>query len=209
MIPQPTRLYLIRHAATAESARGRCIGRTDAPLSAAGLAAAEQVAAGFGPLPVAAVYSSRLQRALRTAAPIAAAVGRQVVIVDDLAEIDFGTLEGRRLDEIAAADPELYERWMTRPAEVRFPGGESYAELKARAVASIRQIVASHRGEAIVVVSHGGPIRTVLAELLGMSDHAGFELEIRHAAVTHVGWIGGSPTVHYVNALAVRTGVRT
>src|SRR2546428_425256 len=83
-------------------------------------------------LGLAAVYSSPLGRAMATAQPIAAAAGVEPIYVDGLAELDFGAFEGRTFAEIAATDPALYERWMAEPTTVQFPGGESYADLKAR-----------------------------------------------------------------------------
>jgi broad specificity phosphatase PhoE len=197
-----TRLYLVRHASTVESARGRCIGRTDVPLSAAGSDCAERLAANLAPVGLNAVYSSPLRRARATAAPIAVAAGREVVIADGLAEIDFGTLEGRTFDAIAAAEPDLYERWMKAPTEISFPGGESYADLKARAVAALDAIVTRHPGATIVVVSHGGPIRALLVHLLGLSDHAAFALAVDPGAVAEMDLSGGRSRLRSLNAAA-------
>lgn len=194
-----TRLFLIRHGLTAESARGCCIGRSDVPLSAAGHACAERLAVAFAQIPVDIVISSPLQRARGTAAPIAAVAGREVVVSGGLAEIDFGALEGSTFDEIASAHPDLYQRWMTAPARVHFPGGESYADLKARACAAMTEIMVSNRGAVIVVVSHGGPIRAVIASLLEMPDDAAFRLGIDHGGMAQVDWIGDKPTLCCLN----------
>jgi broad specificity phosphatase PhoE len=195
------RLYLVRHAATDEWAAGRCCGRTDVALSAEGRRSAGRLAAAFADLGVAAVYSSPLRRAVATAEPIAAAAGREVAPCDGLAEIDFGTFEGRTLDEIALAEPELYARWMTVPTTVRFPGGESYADVRDRAVAAARAIVRRHPGQAAVAVAHGGPIRAVLGTALGMPDDAVFRLGVPHAAVSVVEWIDDQPVVGGLDVL--------
>jgi alpha-ribazole phosphatase len=199
----PTRLHLVRHAAQAAWSAGRCYGRTDVPLSAEGLASAARLASAFAGLDVAAVYSSPLRRATGTAAPIAGAVGREVVPVDGLAEIDFGELEGRTFAEIALASPELYERWMSAPATVRFPGGESYADVRRRAVAAVGDMVARHRGATLVAVAHAGPIRAILAAVLEIPDHAVFRLDVALASVSVVDWWGEQPVVR---AISVRHG---
>jgi ribonuclease H / adenosylcobalamin/alpha-ribazole phosphatase len=204
-VRQPlTRLYLIRHCSTLESARGRCIGRTDVPLSAAGIDCAKRLGRSLEPAGLSAIYSSPLQRARATAAPIAAAADREVVIAGGLMEVDFGSLEGRTFDEIAATDPGLHERWMTSPTQVAFPGGESYADLKARAVAALNVIINRNRGAAIAVVSHGGPIRAFLADLLEMPDDAAFRLEIDHGGVAEVDWIGDRPILSCLNGFVDR-----
>jgi broad specificity phosphatase PhoE len=201
----PSRLYLIRHGQTAGRLRGRCIGSTDSPLSTAGAASALRLGEAFRRLSIDAVYSSRLQRATATAAPIAASTGHEVRLASGLAEIDFGALEGLTFEEVASRHPNLYEQWMTAPTGVHFPGGESYAELKLRAVASLTEILARHRGSNVVAVSHGGPIRAILASILEMPDHAAFSLAVEHAAVTLVEWNHGRPALLCLNVPAETT----
>jgi broad specificity phosphatase PhoE len=197
--PPPTRIYLIRHGQTSDSVQGRCIGSTDAPLSAAGAACAERLAEAFGRLPIDAVYSSRLQRAIATAAPLAARAGLEVRLASGLAEIDFGALEGLTFDEVAIRHSDLYQRWMTAPTQVHFPGGESYAELKLRAVAAMTEILARHRGSNVVAVSHGGPIRAILASILEMPDAAAFSIAVELGAVTIVEWSDDRPALLCLN----------
>jgi broad specificity phosphatase PhoE len=168
------------------------------PLSAAGEASAARLAVAFADLDVTAVYSSPLRRATATAAPIAEAAGRDVVPAGGLAEIDFGQLEGRTFEEIALASPELYERWMTAPATVRFPGGESYADVRERAAAAVAEIVAAHPGAEVVAVAHAGPIRAILAAVLEIPDRAIFRLDVALASVSVVDWLGEHPVVRGV-----------
>jgi broad specificity phosphatase PhoE len=194
-----TRLYLVRHAAVAGWAAGRCCGRTDVPLSDSGRASAERLAASFAGLGVEAVYSSPLRRAVATAEPVAAAVGRQVVRLEALAELDFGTVEGLTFAEIALAHPELSERWLSAPTTVRFPGGESYADVRARAVAAVEEIVGRHRGAAAVAVGHAGPIRAVVGAVLEVPDRAAFRIDVAHASVSVVEWLGDDPVVLGIN----------
>jgi broad specificity phosphatase PhoE len=189
------RLYLVRHAEPEEWSAGRCIGRTDVPLSVAGRRSADRLAAAFAGLDVAAVYASPLRRATATAEPIAAVVGREVTPCDRLAEIDFGAFETMTPDEIARADPELYASWTAAPTAVRFSGGESYADVRARAVAAVEEIVRRHPDGRAVAVAHAGPIRIVLAWALDMPDEASFRLAVPHASVSVVESNGGQRVV--------------
>src|SRR5205814_3693793 len=93
-----------------------------------------------------------------------------------LAELDFGELEGRRYDEIARDRPELYRQWMEAPTTVRFPGGESYADLRARVTAALAELRARHEGGVFALVAHGGVLRAALAEALALPDEAIFRL---------------------------------
>jgi alpha-ribazole phosphatase len=188
-----SRLILVRHCEPQEDARGLCYGRLDIGLSDAGREHAEGLAAALARHEWDAVYSSPRLRARETAV----AVNRDVVIDDDLREIDFGDLEGRSYDEIAATDPDLYRAWMERPTTVHFPGGESFAGLKVRALEALDRIRAAH--EAAVVVTHGGVLRAGLAAWLGMPDEAIFRLDQRYGGVTIVDWIDDVPLVRLMN----------
>ena len=205
MLPLPdlgeaTRLVLVRHAETEESARGRCYGRLDVPLSPRGLRQAEALGAALAELPLAAVYASPLARALDTARPIAAAQELDPVVLDALRELDFGEIEGLRYDEIEAQRPELFRAWMDDPAGVRFPDGESLADLRARVLPAAAEIRARHVREAVAVVAHGGVIRIVLAEALGLADGALFRLDQAEGGVSVVDWLDGVPLVRTANA---------
>ena len=184
-----TRLILVRHAEPVEDMRGRCYGSLDVGLSATGIRDAERLAG----LECDAVYSSPRIRALDTARAIAP----DVRIDDDLRELDFGELEGRTFDEIAASEPELYRAWMERPTTVTFPGGESFALLKLRALAALDRIRAAH--DCAAVVTHGGVIRAALAEWLSMPDEAIFRLDQSYCGITIVDWFDGVPLVSLVN----------
>ncbi len=188
-----SRLILVRHCEPQEDARGLCYGRLDIGLSDAGREHAQWLAEALARHEWDAVYSSPRLRARETAV----AVNRDVVIDDDLREIDFGDLEGRSYDEIAATDPELYRAWMERPTTVRFPGGESFAELKIRALEALDRIRAAH--EAAIVVTHGGVLRAGLAAWLEMPDEAIFRLDQRYGGVTIVDWLDGVPFVRLMN----------
>ena len=195
----PTRLHLVRHAAPHERAAGRCCGRLDVPLSEAGRASAARLGSSFAGLGVEAVYTSPLSRAMATAEPIARAAGGEVVRLDGLAEMDFGAFEGLTFPEIALAHPALYEQWMAAPTTVRFPGGESYAELRARALAAVADMVRRHRGGVAVAVCHAGPIRAVVSAVLDLPEHAVFRIDVAHAKVTVVEWLDGQPVLRGLN----------
>jgi alpha-ribazole phosphatase len=192
-----SRLVLVRHCEPEDDARGLCYGRLDIGLSAAGRDRAARLAEQLGTLDYEAVYTSPRVRARDTAAPIAAARDLTPLVEDDLREIDFGEFEGRSYDEIAASDPDLYRAWMETPTSVTFPGGESFADVKARALAAYDRIRAAH--DAAVVVTHGGVVRAGLAAWLGMPDEAIFRLAQEYGGVTIVDWIGDAPLVRVMN----------
>jgi alpha-ribazole phosphatase len=192
-----SRLILIRHCEPEEGARGRIYGTLDVGLSAQGRIQAVELVDRLDGVDVDGMWTSPRRRARETAEPLAAARGLRLSEDDDLRELDFGELEGRTFDEIAQTEPELYKTWMDTPTEVRFPGGECYADLKTRSVRALERAVA--KNESVVVVTHGGVVRAALAEWLRIPAEAVFRLDQRYGGITVVDLIDGYPLVRLVN----------
>jgi alpha-ribazole phosphatase len=192
-----SRLILVRHCEPEEGARGRVYGTLDVGLSAQGRLQAGELVDRLDGAAVDAIWTSPRRRARETAEPLAEARGLRLSEDDDLRELDFGELEGRTFDEIAEADPELYKTWMETPTELRFPGGECYADLKARSLRALERAVATN--DAVVVVTHGGVVRAALAEWLQIADEAVFRLDQRYGGITVIDLIDGFPLVRLVN----------
>ena len=193
------RLALVRHAETAEDARGRCYGRLDVGLSVAGREQCARLAHAFRSEPLRSVWASPAIRARETAEAIAAPHRLDVEILEPLRELDFGELEGRAYDEIAVSDPELYAQWMRAPTTVRFPGGESYSDLQSRVDAGIAGLLEQHDDGLVAVVTHGGVVRAVLRSVLGFPAERIFRLSIDPASVSTLEYVDGEPVVQVVN----------
>jgi alpha-ribazole phosphatase len=192
-------LLLVRHGEVAGELRGRCYGRLDVPLSDEGRAQARALAERLSSTDVAAVVSSPRVRARDTATSIARPHAVQVATLDQLCELDFGVFEGLTYEEIEATWPELYERWMTQPTAVEFPGGETFADLRARVADAVSGLRRSYEGRTVVAVTHAGVVRTVVATALGMPDDRIFDLSVDPASVTHVGWSEAGVVVRGLN----------
>lgn len=197
--PDATRLYLIRHAAI-NLEPGRCCGSLDVGLSDEGREQARLLAETLGRVELAAVYTSPLERARHTAAEVATRHNLVPNKLPGLAEIDFGELEGRRFEEIAATHPDLYATWMSQPTEAEFPAGERFADFTRRVRKTVRDIRLAHAREEIAIVSHGGPIRIVVADALAMPLRALFRLDQTFTGLSVIDWIEGSPIVRLLNA---------
>jgi len=192
-----TRLVLVRHAEPDESMQGRCYGRLDVPLSAAGLRRAAAVGEALRSHEIEVVYSSPLQRAFDTARAVASAHGLEPIPRDALRELDFGELEGMSHDEIASEHPELYRFWMEDP----FPGGEGLSDLRARVLPEVAGIRKQHEGQAVAVVAHGGVLRVVLADALELPGAAFFRLDQPYGALSVVDWVEDVPIVRVAGAV--------
>ena len=195
-----TRTILVRHTEPEASALGRCYGRLDVDLSERGRRRADAVGAALAEFGVQVLYSSPLRRAEETARLIGARLGLEPRVHEGLAEIDFGQLEGRTYDEIAASEPALYRLWMERPTAVRFPGGESYSDLRDRVSDVFAEIRGEHSGSVVAVVAHGGVIRAILAPVLGLGDDEVFKIPQDYGGVSIVDWFDDIVIVQVLNA---------
>ena len=161
------RLALARHGQTDSNVRRALDSRPPgAPLNELGLAQAAALAQRLATEPVTAVHASVAVRAQQTAAPVAAAHGLEVEIVDGVHEIFVGDLEGRADQGAREHFEEVYQSWQRGDLDVRLPGGESARELRERFVAAVEGISASATGT-VVLVSHGAAIRLGAAALVG------------------------------------------
>jgi broad specificity phosphatase PhoE len=152
----PTTIVLVRHGETDWNAERRVQGTTDRRLNETGVAQARALAQQLADEPLDAVYTSDLSRALETARTVAEAHALSVEALTDLRERDFGTWEG-------LTDEEIFERY----PEARtgsWGDAETREELAARVVGAMRSIAARHPGGRVLVVTHGGPLRAMLAQ---------------------------------------------
>ncbi|MFN2382738.1 MAG: histidine phosphatase family protein, partial [Gemmatimonadota bacterium] len=137
------------------------------------------------------LYSSALRRARETAAAIGAALALEPRIEPDLREMDHGDWEGLTKEEILARWPAEFAAFETDPVRVRRPGGDSYGDLAARLCPVLDALAARHRGERIVIVSHGGPIRLMLSRILEIPLTERERLGVTNARWFPVEWEDG------------------
>jgi broad specificity phosphatase PhoE len=163
-VSDPTRLLLARHGETEWNRTGRFQGHADPPLSEIGRAQAAALAESLADDGIRAVYTSDLLRASETARVVATRLGLRVVEDAGLREIDVGSWSGLTRDEIAARDPEGFERWLR--GEVGHDG-ETRDQLTERVVAAVERIAHSHAGATVLVVTHGGAIRALRRHAAG------------------------------------------
>ena len=162
------RLLLVRHAETAWNRERRYQGRTDTPLSEAGLVQAEQAGRAMAASGLTAVYSSPLRRARETAAAIARPHGLDVRVTEAFGEIHFGRWEGLTLDEARALDPAFYDEWLSAPHSLVPPGGEALNDLRARALAGLESLRGEHGDATVCLVTHSMVARVLILEALGL-----------------------------------------
>ena len=196
------RILLLRHGETDESSRGLCYGKLDVPLSEKGRLQVEKAAQLLQQLRPDAIVSSPRTRAHDSANIVAKACKLAVEIDDEVAELDFGDFEGKLYEDVERDHPEFYARWMKSPTKVSFPNGESYAAMAKRVVTAYQRLTQRTENNRILLVSHGGVNRIILAEILGLAPANVFRLEQNYAGISCIDYYNTTPVLRVMNALA-------
>ena len=183
-----TTFLLIRHGMcdpVGHSIAGRTPG---VHLNEEGKRQAQKLATRLSGLSLAAVYSSPLERALETAAPIAQAHNLEPQVLQGLTEIDFGEWTGKSLAELDQMP--VWRFFNTFRGGTRIPGGESMPEVLSRALRELERIRQAHPapGALIAVVGHGDVLRAVLAYALGLPLDFMQRLELSPGSVSILSW---------------------
>ena len=179
---EPKTLVLVRHGLTDWNEQGRLMGRSMTPINANGRLQAEELARALGSLPVGAIFSSPRPRTRQTAEPIAEALGLEVEVLDDLDEVWLSDRwAGRTVDEIAD-DPEL-EKLIEDPTR-ESPRLEPLHEVEKRVVACVDELLRSRPEALMVVVSHGDPLRLLLAHHLDVERRFFRRLTVTNGSVS-------------------------
>jgi broad specificity phosphatase PhoE len=162
-----TRVFLVRHGATLLSAEDRFAGATDVPLSDEGKQQAQRLSARLAGERVSGVYASDMSRTLDTARILAEPHGLEVQPRPGLREISHGHWEQMTRQEVEQHYPEEASEWEKDPYTFAPSGGESGLAVTARALPVLIELVRTHCGQGLIVVSHKATIRLLLSSLLG------------------------------------------
>ena len=164
------KLILARHGETPANRDRLSLGRRDVPLTEKGRLQAEALAESLASLPIAAVYSSPLCRALDTARAIASHHRLEVIVDEDLTEMDAGDLDGLTQDEIQARYRDFITLWLSPDGAQRRPPGssESLQDVQDRAWRAVQRLAERHDDETVVAGSHFGVIHAIIYRALGL-----------------------------------------
>ena len=163
-----TKVILVRHGQTLWNLEMKYQGHCDVELTEKGVEQAMLVAQRLADENVSAVYASDLCRALKTAECIAEKHNLPVTSIPGLREINFGEWEGLTFEGINSQWTDTMSAVFTHPDEAQIPVGETFRAVKERATLALEKLVAAHPNQTIVVVSHGGTIRTLLCSVLNI-----------------------------------------
>jgi 2,3-bisphosphoglycerate-dependent phosphoglycerate mutase len=163
-----TELILLRHGETEWNAQGRLQGHLDSRLSPEGLRQADALAARLATVPIQALYSSDLGRAVETARRIAARTGHTVVPDARLRERSLGILEGLTWAEARQRHAAAVAAYEAGAPDDVIPGGESLSQRLRHTLGCLEELAVHHRGGRVAVVSHGGVLALLFRHCLGI-----------------------------------------
>ena len=184
-------LILIRHGETEWSRTGRHTGRTDVPLTDAGLAAAARLAPALAEQPLAAAFSSPASRA-RVTAELA---GLTAMVDPDLQEWDYGGYEGLTSAQISASRPgwSLWRDGIIR-GDAAHPG-ETVQQVGARADAVLGRVRSPLARGDVALVAHGHLLRVLTARWLGLAADGGRLFRLDTGTVSRLGAEHNDPVI--------------
>ncbi|HYL80489.1 MAG TPA: histidine phosphatase family protein [Candidatus Acidoferrum sp.] len=180
---------LIRHGESVWNGERRIQGNQDPALSPRGRRQTDLLVrhlAAHVARPVAAIYTSPLQRAAETAERIAGIWRVPVIRELGLREMSLGAWEGKTVAEIQAAFPGAYERWLEDPAAAPAPGGEALPAFGRRVEEALARMRRAHPGDDLLIVSHGGAIKALICFTLGLDLRYLFRLKQDNTAVSQI-----------------------
>lgn len=175
-----TKFFLIRHGET-EFTGQLLVGRKPGVnLNDLGRRQATLLADKLASAGITRIFTSPLERAIQTAAPLAFRLGLQIQSCEAFNELDFGDWTGRKFGELESLD--TWRQWNSYRGGHRAPNGETMLEVQARFVLELQRLRRDLRDERIAVVSHGDPLRSALIYYLGMPMDNFLRLEISTAS---------------------------
>lgn len=197
------RYFLIRHAQTQWNGENRLQGCSDLPLSPLGVRQAERLGTYFATRHLTGIFTSHLQRSQQTAHAIVVGNGHRLApsVEPELREMHLGCWEGLTPEEIDARFDGAYRQWASRPSTVRIADAEPHEAFRARVHGVWHQLLAVPGAGDYAIVTHGGVIAAILAELLG----ADYDAMLRRVRLDNAGITaleqpsGGHPYVLWMN----------
>ena len=198
---QETRLLLIRHSETAapDVFHG---AESDISLSEWGFHQAQQLAAVLKEQAPEALYCSAMRRAVVTAEPIAQACNLALKIVPELHERKIGPLSGLTREDGWHIYVQSKKEWTAGNLEFTHEGGESFADIRRRVLPIVEEIALRHRGQTVLIITHGIVIRVLLLSLLPQLEPADFDrIAIDFASINDLRHDGKTWRAHALNLL--------
>jgi broad specificity phosphatase PhoE len=178
------RLFLVRHGITEANHLGVYQGQMDVPLSEKGKLQIAALRERLRDEPFAVAYTSLLERARVSAEILLEEHFCPLRATPDLNELSYGEWEGLTRAQVRERDPEGWRRFSEDPIHEAPSGGETRIALHARVVRALDEIADQHQDSSILIASHGGTLRAIIAEYLNLDPGEEWKLRSDNASLT-------------------------
>jgi broad specificity phosphatase PhoE len=190
-------LILIRHGETLWNKEGRVQGISDIDLSDVGIEHARLLALSLKDHAIGAIYASPLKRACQTAEIINDFHHKNIQIHQGLMEMNQGDFEGFSFKELMAREKDFLQKWITNPASVKMPNGESLTQVQQRAWRVMKEIIS--KPENALIVSHNFTIAAILCRVRNISLSEFRSTCVDTASKTIVQFCNGEAAIEALN----------
>jgi broad specificity phosphatase PhoE len=195
-------VYIARHGETEWNAQGRIQGHSDIPLSANGRLQAQSLARRLSNVSFAVAYASDLSRTHETARIILGDTGTPLHTTPQLREYSKGVFEGLTVEEHARRFPDQFLASLKNDLDFAPTGGESIREASARMARLVAETLRQHLDETVLVVGHGGSLRSLIVALLDLPLEANWKFIMDNCALSLVRTYPDNAVLHLYNDTA-------
>lgn len=194
-----TTFYIVRHGETLWNAEGRIQGHTDVGLTERGKEQARATARRLAGIAFGAAYSSDMSRTRDTAQIILGERDTPLKSVPELREYNKGVFEGLTPDEYREQYPHLYESSLVNDPDFAPPGGETIRQCQSRLSQFFSSLRDLHQSEDVLIVGHGGSLRSGIVALLGLPLEANWKFVMHNCALSMVWTYPDNSVMHLYN----------
>ena len=194
-----TRLYLVRHGELVTSKEWRYVGQSDVELNETGKQQIKKLSNRLSSERIDMIFSSNLKRTIKSAEII----GNKLKIINEpifeFREIGLGVWEGLTQEEIEERFPEDLLKRSVDIKGFRVSNGESFSDVNNRVIPKIKEIIKKNIGKRILIVSHGGVNRIIIADALGLDISNIPRFEQHYACLNIIDYYKDGPVVRLFN----------
>jgi len=198
---------LIRHGETDWSKEKRYQGKTDVPLSTEGKKQVRCLSRVFAQYEPHVVYTSTLSRTRESGTILCKSIAAPLKEDAQLNELNFGEWEGKTADELIKTQDPLYTKWMEGQL-IKPPHGETVSSLRKRVKNFLQECIKTHKNKTVAIVSHGGVLRLLIIEILGLPQKNLFTFKVETGTMSVLTLAEGFGQLLLFNAIPSQKGAK-
>ena len=196
------KIYIARHGETTWNAEGRVQGRSDPGLSPKGIDQSLVLFEQLRGCPISAIYTSTLQRSILTAQHLATYLSLPIQKKQELDEMAFGILEGKKIPHLDEETKSEWERFKENRFSYHIPQAENYTDVTRRISPFVERILQSHQGEEILIIGHRVVNLMLIRVLIDYPPEKVSEIQQSNDCLYLIKRNGKTEVFHYLNGEA-------